>query len=467
MSIVVRFPPSPTGFLHIGNARTALFNWLFARHHGGKFLLRIEDTDRARYTKEAVEAIFDGLRWLELDWDGDVVSQFERADRHVEAAKSLLDKGLAYHCYASVEELEAMREEQKAKGLPQRYDGRWRDRDPSEAPAGVPPVVRLKAPLEGETTFHDLVRGDVTVPNSQMDDMVLLRADGSPTYMLSVVIDDHDFGITHVMRGDDHFTNTFRQIQIYHAFGWDLPVYCHLPMILGPDGAKLSKRHGAPAVDDYRKMGYLPETMRNYLMRLGWGHGDDEIISTEQAIAWFDTDGIGKAPARFDFTKLENLNAHYIREAADDRLAGLLAPFVEAEIGRALTSEDRDILMRGLPGLKSRARTLIELASSAKFYLALPPADEKARALLAESSAMLGKLAKAFEVASAFDAASLESIAREISEADAIKLGAVAQPLRAALTGSTVSPPIFEVASVLGREEVLARLHKALVAEAA
>ncbi len=362
MTVVTRFAPSPTGFLHIGGARTALFNWLFARHHGGTFLLRIEDTDRARSTEAAVEAILDGLKWLELDWDGDAVSQFERRGRHAEVAHQMMEAGHAYRCYASPEELEAMRAEQKAAGQPMRYDGRWRDRDPAEAPAGVSPVIRLKAPQEGETVLADHVQGEVRVQNAQLDDMVLLRADGTPTYMLSVVVDDHDMNVTHVIRGDDHLTNTFRQIQIYRAMGWDLPEFAHIPLIHGADGAKLSKRHGALGVDAYRDMGYLPEAVRNYLLRLGWGHGDDEIISTEQAIEWFDLGGIGRSPSRFDFAKLDNLNAHYMRLADDARLVGLIVPLIEAKSGAPVNSEARDLLTRAMPGLKQRAKTLVELA---------------------------------------------------------------------------------------------------------
>ena len=457
MSVIVRFAPSPTGFLHIGGARTALFNWLFARHHGGKFLLRIEDTDRARSTEAAVEAIYDGLRWLGLDWDGDAVSQFTRMDRHAAAANALVAEGKAYYCYASIEELEAMREAQKAAGKPMRYDGRWRDRDPADAPPGVRPVLRLKAPVEGETSFTDLVRGEATVANAQMDDMVLLRADGTPTYMLSVVIDDHDFAITHIIRGDDHFTNTFRQIQLYNAFGWTPPAFAHVPMILGPDGAKLSKRHGAPAVDAYRDMGYLPEAMRNYLLRLGWGHGDDEIIGTAQAMEWFDVGGIGSSPARFDFTKLGNLNAHYIREANDERLLDLIHPRL-AETHGPFDETALDRLRRGMAGLKGRAKTIGELADAAGFYVGRPAPDDKAAAMLRESPDIRARLSAILARLDPFSASAIEEAARGIAEADGIKLGAVAQPLRAALTGSTVSPPIFEAAEILGRDETLSRL---------
>ncbi|KAA0678410.1 glutamate--tRNA ligase [Roseomonas genomospecies 6] len=464
MTVVTRFAPSPTGFLHIGGARTALFNWLYARRHGGTYLLRIEDTDRQRSTDAAVDAILDGLSWLGLDWDGDAVSQFARKDRHAEVAQQMLAAGRAYYCYASPEELEEMRATQKAAGQPVRYDGRWRDRDPSEAPAGVKPVVRLKAPQEGETVLKDHVQGEVRVQNAQLDDLILLRADGTPTYLLAVVVDDHDMGVTHVIRGDDHLTNTFRQIQIYNAMGWDLPEFGHIPLIHGPDGAKLSKRHGALGVDAYRDMGYLPEAIRNYLLRLGWAHGDDEIISTEQAVEWFNLEGIGRSPSRFDFAKLENLNAHYMRQADDARLVGLAAPKLEAELGRALTESERDLLTRAMNGLKQRARTVVDLAQSARFYLAARPLpmDEKAAALLDEKGrGVLADLATRFEAEADFTAAALEALVRAFAEERGEKLGKVAQPLRAALTGSTVSPPIFEVAELLGRAETLARMKDA------
>jgi glutamyl-tRNA synthetase len=461
MTITTRFAPSPTGYLHIGGARTALFNWLFARHHGGAFLLRIEDTDRARSTESATAAIFDGLSWLGLEWDGEAVSQFSRRDRHAEVARGLVDAGHAYRCYATPEELEAMREAQRAAGLPQRYDGRWRDRDPSEAPAGVAPVIRLKAPRTGETVVEDRVQGPVTVANEQLDDMVLLRGDGTPTYMLSVVVDDHDFGVTHIIRGDDHLTNAFRQTQLYRALGWDIPVFAHIPLIHGPDGKKLSKRHGALGVDAWRDMGYLPETMRNYLLRLGWGHGDDEIISTEQAIAWFDLDGIGRSPSRLDFGKLDNLNGHYIREADDLRLVELVVPKIDALLGRPVTDIERARLLAGMPGLKPRAKTLVELAAAAKVYAGRRPVavEAKAAALLTpEALGLLRRWADRVAANGSFIAQALEQAAREIAEEAEVKLGAVAQPLRAALTGSAVSPPIFEVAAIFGRDEILARL---------
>ena len=464
MTVVTRFAPSPTGFLHIGGARTALFNWLYARHHGGTFLLRIEDTDRARSTQAAVDAILDGLSWLGLMGDNEPVSQFERKDRHAEVAHQLLAEGKAYHCYASPEELDAMRTAQKAAGQPVRYDGRWRDRPAADAPDGVKPVIRLKAPQTGETVLKDEVQGTVTVQNSQLDDLILLRADGTPTYLLAVVVDDHDMGVTHVIRGDDHLTNTFRQIQIFNAMGWELPSFSHIPLIHGPDGAKLSKRHGALGVDAYRDMGYLPEAIRNYLLRLGWGHGDDEIISTEQAIEWFTLEGIGRSASRFDFAKLENLNAHYMRQADDARLVALIAPRLESARGSALSEAETTLLTRAMAGLKARARTAVDLAAGAAFYIAPRPLalDDKAKGqLTADARALLGELAALFAAESEWTAAALEARVRAFAEAKGEKLGKVAQPLRAALSGSTVSPPIFEVAELLGREETLGRMGDA------
>jgi glutamyl-tRNA synthetase len=463
MSVVVRFAPSPTGFLHIGGARTALFNWLFARHHGGTYRLRIEDTDRARSTKPAVDAILDGLAWLGLDWDGETVFQSQRLDRHAEAARHLLAAGRAYQCYCTPEELEAQRERARVEGRPIRYEGTWRDRDPGEAPAGVKPAIRLKAPQDGETLIRDHVQGEVRVANAQLDDLIILRADGTPTYNLSVVVDDHDMGITHVIRGDDHLTNAFRQTQIYRALAWDVPEFAHVPLIHGPDGAKLSKRHGALGVDAYRDMGYLPEALRNYLLRLGWGHGDDEIISTEQAVAWFDLSGIGRAPSRFDFAKLDNLNGHYLRQADDTRLAALVTERLEAELG-PLGELGRQRLLSGMPGLKARAKTVAELAASARFYVRPRPLplDEAAQKLLSRDgraalAALVPHLAEA-----EWNEAALEAEVRRAAEARGAKLGAFAQPLRAALAGSNVSPPIFEVMAVLGREETLGRIDDAL-----
>lgn len=462
MHVVTRFAPSPTGYLHIGGARTALFNWLFAKRHGGTFRLRIEDTDRQRSTPDAIEKIFEGMRWLELDWDDEPVMQFSRAARHAEVARQLLSEGKAYHCYATPEELERMREEQRAAGKPMRYSGLWRDRDPAEAPPGANPVIRLKAPQEGETVIDDLVQGAVTVSNEQLDDMVLLRSDGTPTYMLSVVVDDHDMGVTHVIRGDDHLTNAFRQTQLYRACGWTPPQFAHIPLIHGPDGAKLSKRHGALGVEAYRDMGYLPEAMRNYLLRLGWSHGDDEIISTEQAVAWFSLEAVGRSPARFDFAKLGSLNGHYMRQADDGRLADLILPRLADKLGCALDAAERARLIAGMKGLKDRAKTLAELADSAAFYVAARPIaldDKAAKQLEGDGRDTLAAYGRAIAGLGEWTQVRLEEVARGLAETTGVKLGKLAQPLRAALTGSTVSPPVFEVMQVLGREETLARIN--------
>ena len=463
MTVVTRFAPSPTGYLHIGGARTALFNWLFARHHGGKYLLRIEDTDRARSTEPAIAAILDGLSWLGLPWDGEVTYQFSRAARHAEVALEMLAKGHAYHCYASPQELDEMRAAQKAAGKPMRYDGRWRDRDPKEAPAGVKPVVRLKAPQTGQTVIKDAVQGEVTVENAQLDDMIMLRADGTPTYMLAVVVDDHDMGVTHVIRGDDHLNNAFRQLQIIRAMGWPEPVYAHIPLIHGPDGAKLSKRHGALGVDAYRDMGFLPAALRNYLLRLGWGHGDDEIISTAQAIEWFDLDGVGRSASRFDMAKLTNLNAHYLRETPDAELLPLVLPRIEEKLGGKVDDAGRERIVRGLNGVKPRARTLVELADSLAFYArtgAPPISDDKALGVLTpDARTVMAKLAPALEPqASDWSEKAIEEAVRKFAEENGLKLGQVAQPLRVALTGSTTSPGIFEVLAALGPAESKVRL---------
>jgi glutamyl-tRNA synthetase len=468
MTVVVRFAPSPTGFLHIGGARTALFNWLYARHHqqhgdGGIFRLRIEDTDRARSTPEAVAAIIDGLSWLGLDWDGEIVHQFAGAARHAEVARELLAKGRAYHCYCTPDELEAMRARARAEKRSVRYDGTWRDRNPAEAPAGVAPVIRLKAPQEGATTIRDLVQGEVTVENSELDDLILLRADSTPTYNLSVVVDDHDMGITQVIRGDDHLNNAFRQTQIYRALDWPVPEFAHVPLIHGPDGAKLSKRHGAVGVEAYREMGYMPEALRNYLIRLGWSHGDDEIIATEDAIRWFDIRDVGRAAARFDQAKLDSINAHYIREADDARLLGLIAERLEAEFARSLTPGERERLARALPGLKPRAKTIVELADKARFYVAprpIQPTPDAAKLLTGEARQLLAQLVTDLD-GSDWQAGQIEQKLRDFAGGKNIKLGAVAQPLRAALTGSLASPGIFEVMEVLGRDESLARIADA------
>lgn len=464
--VVTRFAPSPTGFLHIGGARTALFNWLFARHHGGKFLLRIEDTDRARSTDAAIDAIIDGLQWLGLDWDGETVFQFARATRHADIANQLLESGHAYRCYATAAELEAMREAQRAAKQPMRYDGRWRDRDPSDAPQGAPFVIRLKAPREGSVTIEDRVQGPVTVNNAELDDFVLLRSDGTPTYMLSVVVDDYDMGITHVIRGDDHLNNAFRQLALIRAMGWKEPVYAHVPLIHGPDGAKLSKRHGAMGVDAYRdELGYLPEAVNNYLLRLGWGHGDDEIISREQAVAWFDLDAVGRSASRFDFKKLENLNGHYLREADDSRLAAIARPMIEAKIGRVLSDAEMETLVRAMASLKPRAKSTIGLADAALFLFEQRPLalDEGAKALLeGDAAVLLESVSSALGGSSDWDETALETAVRRVAEDAGLGLGKVAQPLRAALTGRTTSPGIFDVLLLLGREESLARIDDAL-----
>jgi glutamyl-tRNA synthetase len=460
-SVITRFAPSPTGFLHIGGARTALFNWLYARHHAGLFRLRIEDTDRKRSTPEAIAAILDGLKWLGLDWDGEVVYQSNGAQQHAVCARRLLAEGKAYHCYCTPEELQEMRAKAREAGRAKLYDGRWRDRDGAEAPPGIAPVVRLKAPQEGETVLEDLVQGRVTVANSQLDDMVLLRADGTPTYMLSVVVDDHDMAISHVIRGDDHLTNAFRQTQLYQALGWRPPAFAHIPLIHGADGAKLSKRHGALGLEAYRDLGYLPEALRNYLLRLGWSHGDVEIISSAQAIEWFDLDAVGRGAARFDFDKLENLNGHYLREATDARLLGLIRERLQAMPGLSLDAAALARLEHGMAGLKARAKTLNELAEKAAFYAAERPlaiTGKAAGLLTSETIAMLSDLLGLLERQEDWSEAALETAVRLFAEGEQLKLGQVAQPLRAALTGSTASPGIFEVMAVLGRAEALARI---------
>ena len=459
---VLRFAPSPTGYLHIGGARTALFNWLYARHTGGKFLLRIEDTDRERSTPEAVAAIFNGLSWMGLDWDGEPAFQFARVRRHREVAEQLLAQDRAYRCYATPQELEQMRAEQKAKGLSVRYDGRWRDRAPGPEQHNMPFVVRLKAPQTGETIVHDVVQGTVRWSNEQLDDMVLLRSDGTPTYMLAVVVDDFDMGVTHVIRGTDHLNNAARQLQIIQAMGWPEPVYGHVPLIHGADGAKLSKRHGALAVEAYRDMGYLPEAMRNYLLRLGWSHGDDEIIPTATAIDWFNLEGIGRSAARFDLKKLDSLNAHYMREMYDGALADeALALAGRQHPGRTLDDVHRARFVAAMPLLKPRAKTLVELLEKAGFLFTAgaPPADKAAQtALTPDAKRLLTKLADTLELTD-WSTPSLEARTRTFAEAEGVKLGDVAQPLRAALTGSTASPPVFDIMAVLGREEALTRIR--------
>jgi glutamyl-tRNA synthetase len=454
--VVTRFAPSPTGYLHIGGARTALFNLLFARHHGGKFLLRIEDTDRARSTQPAIDAILDGMRWLGLDWDGDETYQFARAGRHAAVAREMVTKGAAYRCYLTQDELAQMRAEAEAAKKPLRIRSPWRDRVPNDPDA--PHVIRLKAPTEGATTIEDRVQGSVNVQNAEIDDLVLLRSDGTPTYMLAVVVDDHDMGVTHVIRGDDHLNNAFRQLPIYRAMGWAEPVYAHIPLIHGADGAKLSKRHGALGVDVYRdELGLLPEAVDNYLLRLGWGHGDDEIISREQAIEWFDLDGVGKSPSRFDLKKLENLNGHYIREADGARLTDLVA----ARLQFALDDSRRDLLRRTMPFLKPRAANLVDLAEGSAFLFVTRPLDidaDAASLLDGDAPALLTRAHAALDAAESWDTEILEHAVRQVAEEAGVKLGQVAQPLRAALTGKRTSPGIFDVLVVLGRAESLGRI---------
>ena len=466
MTVVTRFAPSPTGFLHIGGARTALFNWLYARGRGGKMLLRIEDTDRERSTQAAIDAILDGLRWLGIGWDGEAIYQFARAARHREVAEQLLAQGHAYHCYASPEELAQMREAARREGRAKLYDGRWRDRDPSEAPAGVKPTIRLKAPLTGETVIDDQVQGRVLWQNENLDDLVLLRGDGNPTYMLAVVVDDHDMGVTHIIRGDDHLINAARQKQIYDALSWDIPSMAHIPLIHGPDGSKLSKRHGALGIDAYRAMGYLPAALRNYLVRLGWSHGDQEIFSTEEMIAAFDLSGVGRSAARFDFAKLESLNGHYIRHSDDQSLVSMFEGVLDyvpngADVKAKLNDTTRTQLLQAMPSLKERAKTLIELIDGSYFIFADRPLElePKAAALMTpENRELIGRLRLALEAVKPWTAETTEAAMRAFAEGRGLKLGAVAQPLRVALTGRTTSPGIFEVLSVLGRQECLARL---------
>ncbi len=466
--VVTRFAPSPTGFLHIGSARTTLFNWLYAKAHGGKMLLRIEDTDRTRSTDAAIDAILDSLKWLELDWDGEPVYQFSRADRHIEIANQLLAEGKAYKCYCSPEEIEAMREKARQEGGVIGYDGTWRDRDPSEAPSGVDPVVRFKSPMEGQTVVEDQVQGEVTFQNKELDDLIILRSDGTPTYNLSVVVDDHDMGVTHIIRGDDHLTNAARQSQIYAALGWDVPVFAHVPLIHGPDGAKLSKRHGALGAEAYRAMGYLPAAMRNYLVRLGWSHGDDEIFTTEQLINWFNIDGIGKAPARFDFAKLKNINAHYLRTTDDKDLVKHIQEIwdeideIELPPLAEISDEKWSTLETGLYALKERANTLIELIHSSNFILSDAPLalDKKAEKVLDDTGREhLSNLLPMLEACEDWSLDSVEKIIKGYIEENGFKFPKVAQPIRAALTGSTNAPSIYDLLIIVGKREAISRIN--------
>ena len=492
MTVITRFAPSPTGFLHIGGARTALFNWLYARHFGGKFYLRIEDTDRERSTQAATDAIIEGMQWLGLEWDGEIVHQFSRAARHAEVAREMLKAGKAFECYCTQAELDAFR----AAFPNQKFKSPWRAGLSNNAmpPKGVKPTIRLLAPTEGETTVDDAVQGKVSVKNSELDDMVLLRSDGTPTYMLAVVVDDHDMGITNIIRGDDHFTNSFRQIQIYNAMGWETPSFAHIPLIHGTDGAKLSKRHGALGVDEYRKMGYLPEAILNYLLRLGWSHGDDEFISTKQATLWFNLDSVGKSPSRFDFAKLDSVNAHYMREASDERLVDLILSSLSSPLeGERMSASSqnaarivggvsemqnpvspplpnpppqggRELLLRAIPSLKQRAKTLVELAESAKFYLERPTPDDAAKEALTKGRELLTGLIPALEALNEWTHDTIQAACKAYAEQTGQKLGAIMSPIRAGITGKTASPSMFEVLEILGREESLERLNAAISA---
>ena len=459
--VITRFAPSPTGFLHIGGVRTALFNWLFARHHDGKYLLRIEDTDKERSTPEAIAAILDALSWLGLDHDEDPVFQSKNADRHVAVARDMVERGLAYPCYCSPEELDAMREAARAEGRAVAYDRRWRDRDPAEAPADVTPVIRFKAPTDGATVIRDSVQGDVRINNDQLDDVILLRSDGTPTYMLSVVVDDHDMGITHIIRGDDHLTNAARQIQIYEALGWDVPAFSHVPMIHGPDGAKLSKRHGALGAEAYREMGYLPAGLLNYLARLGWSHGDDELFTMDQAISWFDGTSINKAPARMDYDKLANVNAHHIKTANPADLAKLVA----TEIGEDWTDAANERFVAMAPALTERAKTLHDLADASRFLVNERPLtiDDKSVAKLDdEAKSRLTTLTAELEALADWNHDSLNQAIRDFAEAEGIGLGKIGMPLRAALAGTMQAPGFVDILLGFGRDESLNRLKDQL-----
>ena len=468
MTVITRFAPSPTGYLHIGGARTALFNWLFARHTDGKFFLRIEDTDLERSTQEAVQAIFNGLDWLGIDHDGDIIFQSKGAKRHSALAHQLLNEGKAYYCYCTPEDLKKMREQARTEGRQMLYDRRWRDREQSEAPEGVAPVIRFKAPLEGKTEVKDLVQGPVRTNNSQLDDMVLLRSDGTPTYMLSVVADDHDMGVTHAIRGDDHLTNAARQTQLYMALGWQPPKYAHIPLIHGADGAKLSKRHGALAIGDYANLGILPEAMNNYLLRLGWSHGDDEIISRDQAIEWFNIGAIGRSPARFDMERLSSLNKNYIQETANIRLLSLIKPFLRDVMGYTPDDKLMARLERLLPSLKTRANNLVELTDNSLFLFSVRPIsiDSKAAKLITPNSReLMATLAGELNNLTNWNPDSLDTTIRSFADNHDMKMGKIAQPLRAVLTGKTVSPGIFDVMSALGKEETLVRMSDIAIAE--
>lgn len=464
--VVTRFAPSPTGFLHIGGARTALYNWLFARHHGGDFLLRVEDTDKKRSTDEAIEAILRGLSWLGLDWDGDAVSQASRADRHREVALAMLADGKAYRCYATPEELAEAREKARAEGRNFRGD-LWRDRIPTEAQSDAPCSIRIKMPREGEVTISDAVQGDVSVRNVELDDMIILRSDGTPTYMLAVVVDDHDMGVTHIIRGDDHLNNAFRQYQIYAAMDWDVPIFAHIPLIHGPDGKKLSKRHGALGVEGYEEMGFLPEAMRNYLLRLGWSHGDNEIISTEQAIEWFTLDNVGRSPARFDFDKLDNLNNHYIRKSDPEQLLSAIQTELENMVGHSLTEAEVSRIVRAMPALTERAKRLPELVDSASLFCNTRPLDlteSAAKQLTEETIPTIAQVANELEALTEWNGSVIKAAIMAFAEAEALKLGKVMQPIRAAVTGGKQSGDLVETLEILGQSETIGRLRDRVAA---
>ena len=461
MSVVTRFAPSPTGFLHIGGVRTALFNWLFAKHHDGKYLLRIEDTDQKRSTEDAIQAIVDGLQWLKLQPDEKATFQSHNSERHSEIVNELLSAGLAYRCYCSPEELREMREKARSTGTTRLYDGKWRDRKLADAPSGINPVIRFKAPIEGETIIEDLVQGTVNVSNQQLDDMILLRADGTPTYILSAVIDDHDMGITHIIRGDDHLTNAFRQTQLFDALEWNKPNYAHIPLIHGPDGAKLSKRHGALGIDQYKEMGYLPEALLNYLVRLGWSHGNEEIFSIKQAIRWFDLKNVSKGSSRINFDKLNSVNAHYIKETDNQFLVALIKDSVAERLNSSLNDQMLERLTKGMSGLKLRVKTISELIDYSLIYFFQRPIiiDKEASLLLDRDAKILLKgLSIKFKKVTPWTQDSIECVIKDFAKQEAIKLGKIAQPLRAALTGTTISPGIFEVAAILGKQETIGRL---------
>ncbi len=462
MTVVTRFAPSPTGTLHIGGARTALFNWLYARGRGGKFLLRIEDTDRARSTPEATDAIFKGLSWLGLDHDGEAFSQFERADRHAEVAHQMLATGHAYKCFSTPDEITAFKDAARDAGTSTLFLSPWRDVDPAEHP-DAPFVVRLKAPREGTTLIEDQVQGTVTIKNSTLDDMILLRSDGTPVYMLAVVVDDYDMGVTHVIRGDDHLNNAARQMQIYHAMGWTVPTYAHIPLIHGPDGKKMSKRHGATGVEDYQALGYSAAGMRNYLARLGWSHGDDEFFTDDQAKDWFDFGSIGKSPARFDFKKLDRLSGQHIAITQDAALLHDIEAFLEATHQPALTNEQKSGILKAMFCLKDRAKTYGELIEKASFILQsrpIEPDEKSAKALDSVSIGILQSLTPQLQTVS-WTRDALEATVATIAEQFDTKLGKLAAPLRAALAGRSVSPSVFDMMLVLERDETIARLQDA------